>query len=319
MTQPHDPNSGLPNYGGYGYGQYSGQGYEQGYSASGAYGYPPLQKQSESGCPLVIPGGPLPIGQSISFGFKRLFSKKWHVYVGTSILQGLLSLLLLLVCAAVFAEPIDRYQNGEDLSPKDLFLVLPPGLFMLLVWAAMFAVQSKLALRDTRGEQPSWGRVFNNGPWGAAILAAFLAFLIPVGLSTVLTWLGDSLDQLKPGLGQVVSLIDNIVGILVSPLFALVPFYALDGRTDALGAFKAAWDDIKPHFWRLVLTVLIYSFVTLAGVVLTLGLGLLVFVPYSCIVLAFVYRWISAHRDTPQQAAQYQQYPDAQGGYTSMY
>ena len=333
MTTPNDPNSGLPNYGGsndnygsypYGnqadnqYGQNYGQAYGQGYEAAG---YPSFDEQSESGRPLVIRNEPLPVAEAMSFGFKRLFTKNWHVYVGITFLM---SLIMGAASMIYFVPMINEIMNNPELIEDPTYnpVLNNPGgyagfaLISSVAGLILSLVLYNRALRDTRGEKPSWKNLFKDVPWGQGILVTVLLVLAIFAVSLVFGLLIGLLASVNPVLGAVAYFALIILLFLASPLLAMIPLYAYDRRTNATGAFKAAWQDVKPQYGRVLGALILVGIVTILIIVFTLGFGFIIAQPFQILAITFIYRWISAYRDAPQQAPQH---PEAPGGYMSMY
>lgn len=271
--------------------------------------------QSESGRPLIIPGGPLPILAPFSFTFKRLFTVNWHVYIGFSVLVTVLVLSGVSLYGVELQGQIDNsYFEPGDPSYKPIYetSVFLIAAFVVLLLTSYFGyvVLTHLALRDTRGVRPAWGNLFKNVPWVQGILALILVSLIPFALDRGFDLLENALDQGGSDLAGKILIVGRIGGFLLWPMLILIPMYAIDGRTNALGAFKAALKDATPHYLQILLVTLPISYLAYRTVFFTLTIGLPIFLPVACLVYVFIYRWVSAHRDAPHQyAPQYPQHP----------
>ena len=108
----------------------------------------------------------------------------------------------------------------------------------------------------------------------------------------------------------------------------MVPLYAIDGKTSAIGAFGAAWNDVKAQYWRVFGALILLGLACGAVTLFTLGFGTFVAAPVQVLGTVFIYRWISEYGQTgqagqmPGQAggpAQPYQHPEQPGGYMSMY
>ena len=110
-------------------------------------------------------------------------------------------------------------------------------------------------------------------------------------------------------LGVFLVLLVGIGLIFLYPFTALIPLYAIDGRTSVTGAFSAAYNDIKPNYWRVFGALALVGLITGAASSITSGLASLIMTPVSVLVAVFVYRWISTRHEQPVQ----------QDGYMSMY
>ena len=340
------PNSG---YGDSTFGQsgQNGYGYDQGGSGYGAYGQTPGQdgygqnsydqayapgpgfqhpendpNASESGRPLQPAGGPLPVVEPIPFAFKRLFTKNWHVYIGFTVLMTVgLVLSFLIFLAPMMAQMANDPTVLDD--PNYNPIVENPVSFILFylvffILALLLAiVLYKVALRDSRGEEPSWGTLFKNIPWGQAILVNILVGLVAGVFASVLILISALLAAIHPAL-IFIGVVVMLVGIFAAiPFIGMVPLYVYDGRANAGGAFKMAWGDVKANFWPILGSMILVSLVCGAISFFTFGLGVFVVQPLQILAYVFIYRWISAHRDQSNQAGT--QHPEPPSGYMSMY
>lgn len=293
-------------------------------------GYVNPETQSEAGRPLHIPAEPLPPVEPVSFAFKRLFTHKWHVYVGLLFLP----MLIAMVGGLIFVLPqiINDANNGvEELSTSTNATMTVWQILMSLLSFAFSIVVYKVALRDTRGEKPTWGGAFKGVPWGQAILVYLLAVLA-FGLVFIgLALLGGFLAAQVPVLGAIVIVLTMLIGFFSYPFLAMIPLYAIDGKTSATGAFAAAWNDVKAHYWRVLGAIVLVGLLSLALVVFTLGFGLIIVAPLQVLAYVFIYRWISEYGHaglSAQNTAQPYQHPEnpqnpqnpgEPGGYMTMY
>lgn len=328
-----------------GYGQ-SGSGYDQSGSGYGAYGQTPGQdgygqnsygqayapgpgfqhpendpNASESGRPLQPTGGSLPIVESIPFAFKRLFSKNWHVYIGFTVLMMIASIVaLLLIIVPVIAAATNDPNAGSpnyNLAEEHPFGIIAGYLVMIAIMFVMYIVLYNTALRDSRGEEPSWGNLFKNIRWGQVILVHVLLGLAVFVIYVVFALLMIFLSEVHVALGIIVFLLMIAAMIAAAPVLNLAPFYVYDGRTNAVGAFKMAWQDAKPHFLLIVVSLFLISIACSAFAIVTIGFGMFALPALQALAYVFIYRWISAHRDQPNQAGP--QHPESPNGYMSMY
>lgn len=323
------PNSGFGDSGygqpGAGFDTYGqGQdGYGQNAYAPGpGFQHPENDPNSESGRPLQIGPGPLPVVEPIPFAFKRLFSKNWHVYIGFTVLMLIgLVVAMMLTLVPVMMELANNPAAAEDpnfnpIAENPLSFIL----FYVLVFVigmVMTIVLYNTALRDSRGEEPSWGNLFKNVPWGQAILVHILVGLICGVVAFVLMLLSVLLGLIHPALVFLGFLIMFVVFLGLAPFLGMIPFYVYDGRTNAGGAVKMAWQDVKPHFWPVFGAMLLVGLMCGALGFVTFGLGAFLAPPLQTLAYVFMYRWISAHRDQPNQAGP--QNPESPSGYMSMY
>lgn len=332
MTTPQYPQNSGNEYGGYGdQGGYGGQssysgsdysnpsagGYGAGGYGAGPYGQGPMfQNQNSSGQRLMPTGGSIPFGGAFSFGFGRVFSARWHVYLGLlaiPIILAIISVFTVVMMAGLTARELG---NFSAFHPGDGFPVALAIFLVLLIWAVSFACGMawyKTAVRDSRGEMPEWGNVFKDIPWAQAIIVSLIisAIYFVLGLPANL----NDPDDLNPGLSAL-SVLFSLVRLFLMPFLMVVPLYVLDRRTDAIGAFKAAFEDVKPHYWMILGIQIVLSIMVFFGGLFTLGLGLIALVPAMMMAEIFIYRWISEHRGEPQAAGAFGQagYPQ-QGGF----
>ncbi|MCQ4624972.1 hypothetical protein KBX18_05265 [Corynebacterium sp. CCUG 69979] len=328
-----DSTFGQSGQNGYGYG------YDQGGSGYGAYGQTPGQdgygqnsygqayapgpgfqhpendpNASESGRLLQPAGGPLPVVEPIPFAFKRLFTKNWHVYIGfTAVALIAMFVLMMLFMIPLFAQMAeDPYVDPVEENPIGLILVYVP---ILLISFLMSIVLYKVALRDTRGEEPSWRTLFKNIPWGQAILVNIIIGLVAGAAVALLVLLTVLLGFIHPALMAIGFILMFVAIFAAMPFLGMAPLYAYDGRTTAGGALKMAWEDVKPNFWPILGSMILISLICAAIGGFTLGVGYFVAFPLQMIAYVFIYRWISAHRDQPAGP----QHPESPSGYMSMY
>lgn len=345
MTNPNDPNS-YPQYGsnpsgqpgGYGAGQNAGQAYGQHYGQGpgNAYQgpgnpYPPTsgyvnpESQSESGRPLHIPQAELPPAEAVAFGFKRFFTSQWHVYLGLLFLPAIIAivgfLVLILPQIVAGADP-----DTADISKSALISMV---IYYILVFAFSFVVGIvlyKTALQDTRGVKPTWSNIFNNVPWGQGLAAYALVMVVQIAYIVILALVAGLLANQVPVLGVILSFVLGLGMIFLMPILVMVPLYAIDGKTSAIGAFGAAWHDVKAQYWRVFGALFLLGIACMALVFFTLGVGGYVALPVEVLGIVFIYRWISEYGKAGQAtgpagnpAGQPYQHPEQPGGYMSMY
>ncbi|WP_087117382.1 hypothetical protein [Corynebacterium urinipleomorphum] len=333
MTTPNNPND-FPSYGdypSYGDGQNPGQdslneysqdptqGFGQGqYPATSGYVNP--ETQSESGRPLHIPAQPLPVAEPIPFGFKRLFTSQWHVYIGLMFLPMLIGM----IGGAIFILPQiinDANRGVEELSTSTSATMTIWQVLVSILSLVFSLVVYKVALKDTRGVKPTWNNAFKDVPWGQGILAYILTALAFGVAFVALMFVSGLIGSQVPALGVVLIVLTIIGFIFLYPFMVMIPLYAVDGKTTAAGAFAAGWNDVKANYWRVFGALLLVGLVTAGITIFTLGLGALIAAPAQVLASVFVYRWISDHGETAEAALQSQpyQHPEQPGGYMSMY
>lgn len=339
MTTPNDPynpygNSGntgdneqFPRYGssepageagqtgqdGYaGYNHPENDNYDPTYNSYSSYGsaYVDQGIGAEAGQPLVTNAGPLPVFESISYGFKRVFSPQWHVYMGLALIPMLLSVVGLVVViapmlAGMAADPENYVPGAGVFAGFGVFMIVG-----MIVSLAFQIVLTKVALRDSAGETPSWQNAFKDVPWGQGFLVHILVGLaFGIGGALLLAIPVIVAVTLSPAVGVVLGILVVIGCVFLYPFIALIPLYAIDGRTNAVGAFSAAFNDIKPHYWRVLGAMVVIGVISGLLVSFTSGVSSLIMAPVTALVSVFVYRWISDRHEQPVQ----------QDGYMSMY
>lgn len=286
----------------YGQDQYGNQYYDQGYANENA--------ASQAGVPLVTNNGPVPVTEAFTFGFKRLFTSQWHVYIGLALIPMLVSLVGSLffvgpMMAGYLKDPENYIPGPGAFGGMAAF-----GLVALVASIAFNIVLEKVALQDTDGVKPTWENAFKNVPWGQGILAHVLVGLA-FGLALALLFgLSIGLFFVVPALGVLLGLVTLIGAIFLMPFATMIPLYAIDGRTSATGAFGAAFKDVKANYWPVLGALILIGL--LAGVAnnITQGFSALIFTPVTTLVAVFLYRWIT-NRNTEM--------PPQQDGYMSMY
>ena len=122
-----------------------------------------------------------------------------------------------------------------------------------------------------------------------------------------------------PVLGVFLSFVLWLGMIFLMPILVMVPLYAIDGKTSAIGAFGAAWHDVKAQYWRVFGALFLLGIACMALVFFTLGAGGIVALPVEVLGIVFIYRWISEYGKAGNPAGQPYQHPEQPGGYMSMY
>lgn len=321
MTTPNDP-SNYPSYGdypSYGAGQNPNQDFAHNpYPPTSGYVNP--ETMSESGRPLHIPAQPLPPAEPIPFGFKRLFTSQWHVYIGLMFLPFVIAM----VGGMIFILPqliIDINSGAEEPSFSTSASMIVWQVLMTIVSFVFSLAAYKLALKDTRGVKPTWNNAFKDVPWAQGILVYILTVLAFGVAFVALMFLGGLLASQVPALGVVFIVLTIIGFIFLYPFIVMIPLYAIDEKTSATGAFAAAFNDVKANYWRVFGALILIGLVSMGITLLTLGFGAIIAAPLQVLSTVFVYRWISDRGETAQYAAQGQpyQHPEQPGGYMSMY
>lgn len=260
-----------------------------------------------------VTDGPVPVVGAMPFGFKRLFTRQWHVYVGLIFIPMVIALLGLGLLTAIFSENFAELANrlsnlepGQTLNdievPRELILPSAVALIFLVALSFIFnVVLDKVALHDTRGVTPTWGNAFKNVPWGAGFAILVLVALINYAINTIFGLLPNN---------PLISLLSFLVTIGLMPFLGMIPYYAIDGKTSVTGAFKAAVDDVKPQYFNVLGAMLLLYIVAFFLAIFTLGFGVFIAVPVVLLGKVFIYRWISSEpRTAPEQPT----------GYMSMY
>ena len=150
----------------------------------------------------------------------------------------------------------------------------------------------------------------------ALVLVAYIAVVaVAVGLSA-----------LHPVLGAIFFFVAFMAIIFAYPFLVLVPYYAIDGKTSPVGAFSAAWKDVKAQYWQVFGAIILLNLACMAIAFFTLGFGVFIVAPVQILGTVFVYRWVSEHGSTSQSnpsagtaPGNTYGHPEQPGGYMSMY
>jgi len=216
-----------------------------------------------------------------------------------------MALVIAPMVAGIMADP-ENFILGAGSIASIAVLAILGGIASLVFQIVM----TKVALRDAAGEAPAWDRAFKDVPWAQGILVHIL-----VGLATLLVGLVLMAIPLilivtvSPALGVLLAVLVVFGFIFLYPFIALIPLYAIDGRTSATGAFSAAFNDVKANYWRVLGALVVVGLISTIASSITQGLSSIIMAPVTALVSVFVYRWISDRHEQPVQ----------QDGYMSMY
>lgn len=318
------------NPGSYGnYGNDAGQGYGQnpGNSYPPTSGYVNPELGSESGRPLQIPPTKLSPAEPIAFGFKRFFTSQWHVYL------GLMFLPFLIAMVGFFVILLPQIINDANSASGEISTGL--GVSMAIWYVVIIGLSlvsslalTKAAVKDTRGVKPTWQNAFKDVPWGNGILVYVLLMIAMIVVYVGIVALGWGLAQVSEVLAAIVVFVAMIGFLFLYPFAAIIPLYAIDRKTSAIGAFGAAWKDVKAQYWQVLGALILTNLAMMVIVMVTFGFGALVIAPVQILATVFIYRWISEHGSTSQSGpgagpnagpGQPYQNPGQPGGYMSMY
>lgn len=272
---------------------------------------------SEAGRKVYFPGGPLPIVEPIPMAFKRFFTEKWHVYAGLTLLPLIplsiffISFMIPLIIESSKTPDGSMSDPIEDISLAFLLIgalaYFATFIVMIISNVALFTV----AMRDFDGEAPSWGRAFKGLRWGSAIGVMILLYIAILAIAIACGALSYGLMQVEEFLVIPVILLFMVVMFLAFPYFAMVPFYAIEGKTGPFGAFKQAWTDVKANYWQVFGALILLAIVNVGIYFVSMGLAVIVITPVSVLGHVFIYKWISSTPEVPPGATP--GYPSASG------
>ncbi len=238
----------------------------------------------------------------VAFSFKRIFSRTWHVWIGVT---ALFMVGMTALTAAVIA-PVAIRTAGQENPQLGAGSIASLVVFYVLMIAASIYFSALLynaALRETRGEEQTWGTVFRGVPIGRMLLAfvvVLLAMLVIYALLAAVMFLAFQVVEWLVAVVAVIALVASIPVVLV---LTFVQMYILDGYSVG-DAFSRARRDVMGNFWKVLGAHILLSIAGYAVALVTLGLGLVVYVPLVTLGTVYIYRMISgASGDSSVSAA----------------
>lgn len=228
----------------------------------------------------------IPIGDVIRTSWQRLAEQFW------SCLGGLLLVAVLGICAAL---PLLLVIVVLSIIPVIGQIVAP--LFIVVVTAWLMGGLSQFYLHVARGETAEIGMLFRGGPylWNMAggLLLVNASLSVPPLLGFVLaflpTWLFQADAAVLAGLfGS--AILGTLIGGLWLLCVSLSPLALVDGKAqNCVDAIRLSVRLMWPNLWRILVAEIAVGLMGSVLIVLTLGLGLLVVIPFHLVFVAVVY------------------------------
>lgn len=245
-----------------------------------------------------------PLG-ALDFAFRHLFSGKWHVYMGIQLIP---TAVIIAGGIAIVAFMIAKTSQDPSYQPPDAFLIGFGAFYVgvMLLSYLLNLVSCAVALKHSRGHEPTWKGAFADTRLGRGIGASILVLLGFALLIVGLIALAVLAENATGGQSALFAVVCVAGFILLSPFFVLAPLYAIDRRTSVIAAIPVAFRDVARQYFRVVAALLLITFVALGLAFFTMGLARIVAVPLLILGLVYIYRSISGP-DTPQQMPQIQQ------------
>jgi uncharacterized membrane protein len=236
-----------------------------------AYGQyaPPGYTSPESGYGLTRDDGPVRVGSAFSWAWAS-FGRSAGAWLGATLV-----VLAIGVAASLLLTPSTRDVTSlDDLNAlMGGGLTLTDRLLAAVVSVVNFVLGAVLvhgALAATRQGRARFGDFFALRNVGGILLLALITALISLVLAYV------------QGLG-------GLLQLVVSFFLVAAIFFVVDKEQDAITAIRSSVRLVAGNIGTVLLTVLLAFVITLAGALL-LGVGLLVALPISVLLGAYVYR-----------------------------
>lgn len=264
---------------------------------------------------VVVPSQDFNIFSALAWGFKRVFSS-WLIWIvfGVIIMAALVGLYLLGLAQMGMFEAIDAAADSptpqtekalEDLDNSFQFyalmtvmgLISALVIYPLAVHAAVKQLnKSQIGISDvTEGLRygPIVGNIFLIALIGAVMY--FVVVMVPIALIVVSIFLIESASAQPWGIVLLVLGILTLIAAVIA--FAIVQmrlflavFYAAEGGVD--NSLKAAWNSSKGHRLLLLGFYILSNLLGTVFIVVTLGLGMLIWSQISLLGFAYLYRQI---------------------------
>lgn len=216
------------------------------------------------------------IGQAFSYGWAKLWQNAGPFILASVIYLVGLSIVAVLFYFALFAGAATTSQLSSDgtyTAPSAGFAAVgsvSSGLFILVVVLFGYLIQAGFirgALQVTYGQPVALGDFFKFTDFGRIVVAALLTGVI-VGIGYALCWL--------PGIAAVFFL-------------QFVLFFVIDKGLGAVDALKASFELAKNNVGPAVLLLLVVYVIQFVGSLIC-GIGVIVSLPLSFLVTAYMYR-----------------------------
>ncbi|WP_313673139.1 hypothetical protein [Mycolicibacterium sp.] len=292
--------------------------YPQGAYPQGAYpppsAYPP-PPPAEGGYFPPPPGAGRPaftISEGISWAWSKFTKNAIPLLVGTVVLTLIplaLAFLSQWVLGKISPETVIVYETGDDIVEMTSQTLTGAGLAVSIVgWIAMAIVGAALAsayfgglldIADGRPVTPaSFLRPRNVA---AVVLATLLVSLLIFAANVTTVFLVGLLASVSPVLGLAGSLVLALPAVLLG-LFALFATVAIvDRNLSAVDGLKESFRITKAHFGQVLLLWLASAAILFLGL-LFCGVGLLVAIPVTYLLLVYAWRKLSGGQVVPAHA-----------------
>jgi uncharacterized membrane protein len=292
--------------------------YPQGAYLQGAYppagGYPP-PPPAEGGYYPPPPGAGRPaftISEGISWAWSKFTKNAIPLLVGTLVLTLVplaLAFLSQWVLGKISPETVIVYETGDDIVEMTSQTLTGAGLAVSIVgWIAMAIVGAALAsayfggLLDIADGRPVTPASFLRPRNVAAVVLATLLVSLLIFVANVMTvFLVGLLASVSPVLGLAGSLVLALPAVLLG-LFALFATVAIvDRNLSAVDGLKESFRITKAHFGQVLLLWLASAAILFLGL-LFCGVGLLVAIPVTYLLLVYAWRKLSGGQVVPAHA-----------------
>jgi len=335
MTQPPNPGE-YPPPGGYPppypgqvpqppqygaapqWGAYPQGAYPQGaYPPPGAYpqgAYPP-PPPAEGGYFPPPPGAGRPaftISEGISWAWAKFTKNAIPLLVGTlalTLIPLALAFLSQWVLGKISPETVTVYETGDDIVEMTSRTLTGAGLAVSIVaWLAMTIVGAALAsayfggLLDIADGRPvTVGSFLRPRNVAAVVIATLLVSLLIFVINMLTVSLVGLLASVSPVLGLAGSLVLALPAVILG-LFALFATVAIvDRNLSAVDGLKESFRITKGHFGPVLALWLTSAAILFLGV-LFCGVGVLVAIPVTYLLLVYAYRTLSGGAVAPAHA-----------------
>jgi len=303
------PPPGAYPQGGYPQGAYPPPG---GYPPPGAYPPPP---PAEGGYFPPPPGAGRPAftaSEGISWAWAKFTKNAVPLLVGTLVLTLIplaLAFLSQWVLGKISPETVTVYETGDDIVEMTSQTLTGAGLAVSIVgWLAMTVVGAALAsayfggLLDIADGRPvTVGSFLRPRNVAAVVIATLLVSLLMFVVNVLTVFFVGLLASVSPVLGLAGSLVLALPAVILG-LFALFATVAIvDRNLSAVGGLKESFRITKAHFGQVVVLWLVSAAILFLGV-LFCGVGLLVAIPVTYLLLVYAYRKLSGGAVAPAHA-----------------
>ncbi|WP_290370677.1 hypothetical protein [Ruania suaedae] len=228
-------------------------------------------------------GGPQPfsVGAALGFAWKTVFGNPLVWIVG-ALLAGVAVVVLSLLDPGTMAAFDMSSSNNFDMvaGQSFTFMGLISTLLIALVGGFVQAVAQNAALRETAGNKPGFGEIFQVPNMQNALIWA-------------LVWaLGTTILNLIPILGGLI--------VLVASVFVIFTMAAIiDRGLPWLEGLKVSVQLVQQNAGSTILLVLAIIGISILGA-LACGLGLLIALPMAMVATAYAYRSFSGQPIAPK-------------------